>query len=183
MAGENISRIWYRSGVSLVSAACPSFRFVRVIPGFLGSLPVATGNAKSLNKLLILMVLPVGIEPTTSPLPRECSTTELRQRRLREKTRREIHEGRTNGKAGGRFGAEPARLLLDKSGAPSLHPQMDKDSRRASRKGSEKATRQQRLAEALRENLRRRKEQARAQERLGPPPQDKRGGARRDPPA
>src|SRR5262245_24335732 len=26
------------------------------------------------------MVLPVGIEPTTSPLPRECSTTELRQR-------------------------------------------------------------------------------------------------------
>ena len=25
------------------------------------------------------MVLPVGIEPTTSPLPRECSTTELRQ--------------------------------------------------------------------------------------------------------
>jgi hypothetical protein len=28
---------------------------------------------------LIEMVLPVGIEPTTSPLPRECSTTELRQ--------------------------------------------------------------------------------------------------------
>ena len=27
-----------------------------------------------------LVVLPVGIEPTTSPLPRECSTTELRQR-------------------------------------------------------------------------------------------------------
>ena len=26
------------------------------------------------------MVLPGGIEPTTSPLPRECSTTELRQR-------------------------------------------------------------------------------------------------------
>ena len=25
------------------------------------------------------VVLPVGIEPTTSPLPRECSTTELRQ--------------------------------------------------------------------------------------------------------
>ena len=29
------------------------------------------------------MVLPVGIEPTTSPLPRECSTTELRQRPAR----------------------------------------------------------------------------------------------------
>src|SRR5271166_5475654 len=26
-----------------------------------------------------VMVLPVGIEPTTSPLPRGCSTTELRQ--------------------------------------------------------------------------------------------------------
>ena len=26
------------------------------------------------------LVLPGGIEPTTSPLPRECSTTELRQR-------------------------------------------------------------------------------------------------------
>jgi hypothetical protein len=29
------------------------------------------------------LVLPVGIEPTTSPLPRECSTTELRQRPVR----------------------------------------------------------------------------------------------------
>ena len=29
-------------------------------------------------------MLPVGIEPTTSPLPRECSTTELRQRPGRE---------------------------------------------------------------------------------------------------
>ena len=30
------------------------------------------------------MVLPVRIELTTSPLPRECSTTELRQQRLRQ---------------------------------------------------------------------------------------------------
>jgi hypothetical protein len=33
-------------------------------------------------KILIWMVLPVRIELTTSPLPRECSTTELRQRAL-----------------------------------------------------------------------------------------------------
>src|SRR5262249_36521218 len=31
------------------------------------------------GKRLKNLVLPVGIEPTTSPLPRECSTTELRQ--------------------------------------------------------------------------------------------------------
>jgi hypothetical protein len=31
-------------------------------------------------------VLPVGIEPTTSPLPRECSTTELRQRSAYDKS-------------------------------------------------------------------------------------------------
>src|SRR5215831_4212559 len=37
-------------------------------------------NRKSLYFQRAWMVLPVGIEPTTSPLPRECSTTELRQR-------------------------------------------------------------------------------------------------------
>jgi hypothetical protein len=31
------------------------------------------------SNYLTSLVLPVGIEPTTSPLPRECSTTELRQ--------------------------------------------------------------------------------------------------------
>ncbi len=31
-----------------------------------------------------LVVLPVRIELTTSPLPRECSTTELRQRLARD---------------------------------------------------------------------------------------------------
>ena len=35
--------------------------------------------APSFLDYLQIVVLPVGIEPTTSPLPRECSTTELRQ--------------------------------------------------------------------------------------------------------
>jgi hypothetical protein len=42
------------------------------------------------------VVLPVGIEPTTSPLPRECSTTELRQHSGSEigsrRDRKAIHE-------------------------------------------------------------------------------------------
>ena len=37
-------------------------------------------NNGTRRKLLILLVLPEGIELSTSPLPRECSTTELRQR-------------------------------------------------------------------------------------------------------
>jgi hypothetical protein len=35
-------------------------------------------------KIPVFMVLPVRIELTTSPLPRGCSTTELRQRRAAE---------------------------------------------------------------------------------------------------
>ncbi len=43
-----------------------------------------------------LVVLPVRIELTTSPLPRECSTTELRQRLARDprKRRGPAHEER-----------------------------------------------------------------------------------------
>ena len=40
----------------------------------------AVRRAPSLDPKCPEVVLPVGIEPTTSPLPRECSTTELRQR-------------------------------------------------------------------------------------------------------
>ena len=42
------------------------------------------------------LVLPVGIEPTTSPLPRGCSTTELRQPPDRE-IGRAATEGNTPG--------------------------------------------------------------------------------------
>src|SRR6266478_1083852 len=43
-----------------------------------GHTPLVLPSAMS--EALERLVLPVGIEPTTSPLPRECSTTELRQR-------------------------------------------------------------------------------------------------------
>src|SRR5689334_20164736 len=42
------------------------------------------------------MVLPDRIELSTSPLPRECSTTELRQRRIKRggpRTRRKLPQG------------------------------------------------------------------------------------------
>jgi hypothetical protein len=43
----------------------------------------ASGN--NVHRLLLIeMVLPHRIELWTSPLPRECSTTELRQRRCHE---------------------------------------------------------------------------------------------------
>ena len=47
-----------------------------------------------------MLVLPVGIEPTTSPLPRGCSTTELRQRLASVFGRRKhIHDASDIGKA------------------------------------------------------------------------------------
>jgi hypothetical protein len=53
---------------------------------------------------------------------------------------------------------------------------MDDDSHRITRKSGERAAREERLAKALRDNLRRRKEQARAQEQLGPPQSKQRRG-------
>ena len=50
---------------------------------------------------IVSMVLPVGIEPTTSPLPRGCSTTELRQRLGLRPVPPEIHDAPVIGKAGG----------------------------------------------------------------------------------
>src|SRR3954470_4151823 len=57
------------------------------------------------------MVLRGGIEPTTSPLPRECSTTELPQRgasAMREPAREEI-------------GAREAPRVRPRRGAPARH--------------------------------------------------------------
>src|SRR4051795_4507404 len=43
----------------------------------------------ALRRAMMFLVLPVRIELTTSPLPRECSTTELRQRRAGCELRRD----------------------------------------------------------------------------------------------
>ena len=88
------------------------------------------------------MVLPVRIELTTSPLPRGCSTTELRQRAEREEkyppTRRFL--------ATALKVAQPSPVAERRENQHSKHD----------RKAREKA----RLAAALRENLKRRKAQA-----------------------
>lgn len=47
---------------------------------------------------------------------------------------------------------------------------MSEPAQPALRNGAKRAAREERLAKALRDNLRRRKEQARAQQRLGTPP-------------
>jgi hypothetical protein len=66
-----------------------------------GHLPVADKSHKCLKKL----VLPERIELSTSPLPRECSTTELRQRPVLRfspsGSRKQIHETPAVGKASG----------------------------------------------------------------------------------
>ena len=85
------------------------------------------------------MVLQERIELSTSPLPRECSTTELLQRypeRVLEKL------------------AVDAIGHLAKQGEKTRGPAMSK--------ADEKAIREQRLATKLRENLKRRKGQAKA---------------------
>ena len=100
------------------------------------------------------MVLPLRIELRTSPLPRECSTTELRQRR-------KVHgypipmrrETATGGPAPQGFGLpRPGAGLSDRAMADDRKP-VDRDSARAAQT--------ERLARALRENLKRRKAQAR----------------------
>ena len=107
------------------------------------------------------MVLPERIELSTSPLPRGCSTTELRQRRKERLggARRYTRPRRLTRKAArSSLGA----AMQDGRDTPHLTP-----ARRA-----EQAARDKRLAQALRDNLKRRKEQARAREDTKPEPSE-----------
>src|SRR5882724_5363439 len=88
------------------------------------------------------MVLPGRIELTTSPLPRGCSTTELRQ-----------HLRRTD--AGGTRPPKLARSLPYGRRRRNLVGMSEQPKQR------KKAAAQQRLATALRDNLKRRKAQTR----------------------
>jgi hypothetical protein len=114
------------------------------------------------------MVLPHRIELWTSPLPRECSTTELRQRRRR--AGREPGPAERRGKchtgvSGARIGDGPEGRNLqrglglctrDNSAAAAL-----RFGPMTQGKSSERERRAERLAAALKENLKRRKAQAR----------------------
>ena len=108
-----------------------------------------------------------GIELSTSPLPRECSTTELQQRRIGDAGRRGIPLAECGAQAGGpagggltRGGADRFSGIMDKArdDKPSAAPAV------TARAAAELAARRAREAAALRANLRRRKEQARARE-------------------
>ncbi len=108
-----------------------------------------------------------GIELSTSPLPRGCSTTELQQRRISDAGAAGIPPAvrgtQAAGLAGGGLtwgGADHFSTAMDKEteGKPSARPAV------TARAAAELAARRAREAAALRANLRRRKEQARARE-------------------
>src|SRR5215831_696 len=90
------------------------------------------------------MVLPVRIELTTSPLPRGCSTTELRQHQA-------VPDCGYRRGAGAKTGAILATRL----------PQAQPVGMSERPKQQKKQAAQRRLAAALRDNLKRRKAQAR----------------------
>ncbi len=102
------------------------------------------------------MVLLEGIELSTSPLPRECSTTELQQR------------AKARGGFIGclHFGRNPT--VIDTAATPPQISRVTEDPKpephltQAAAKA--KAAREARQAEALRANLRRRKAQARGRD-------------------
>ena len=75
------------------------------------------------------MVLPVRIELTTSPLPRECSTTELRQL-WRAARGQGIHDGprvRKARPASGEVGAQSAQYKANATQAESMEgPEFDR---------------------------------------------------------
>ena len=103
------------------------------------------------------MVLPVRIELTTSPLPRECSTTELRQRK------RAAWPGPRNAAETATRGRGVQGLRATAMGMPECAVEcgMDERNDRLSVRGGPRPARAERLAEALRANLKRRKAQAR----------------------
>ena len=108
-------------------------------------------------------MLPVRIELTASPLPRECSTTELRQR------------SPPAGVPMGISGALRRRGPIDSGSSRDCNPNLDagppghyigRIMGGPNRKpGAGKPDRAERLAEALRENLRKRKAQLRSRVR------------------
>src|SRR5579871_3311137 len=129
------------------------------------------------------MVLPHRIELWTSPLPRECSTTELRQREKTGGRRTGPAERRGKchtGVPGARIAGVPGRRNLPPAAAlapGTSHCCRAKTGAMTQGKASERERRSERLAEALKQNLRRRKTQARgraAEEAPEPAPADPR---------
>src|SRR5690606_5132608 len=109
------------------------------------SVPISVPMRKGTQtKCLILLVLPARIERATSPLPRECSTTELRQQ----------HAGRGQRRPYCHMAAAASSETPDRNRA--ILADMSGDQGDKAREAARKA-REERLAAALRANLRRRK--------------------------
>ena len=106
------------------------------------------------------MVLPEWIEHSTSPLPRGCSTTELRQRN----GRRPENLGRERGRitATSPPAVQGNARTLPAGGRRGYEWPMANDTGHG--KPPKKGGREARLAAALRENLRRRKAQVRGRD-------------------
>ena len=101
------------------------------------------------------MVLPEWIEHSTSPLPRGCSTTELRQQR-----RRGLRAGANAAETAISRAVDARQSRLAKSACRRIIAAMTRTGN-GDAKPVESTSRERRLAAALRENLRRRKAQAR----------------------
>ena len=119
------------------------------------------------------LVLPVRIELTTSPLPRECSTTELRQHNsgtttgeITLRSRRDpCHRGYAHAsELPRRLRSRPLHGSCHGSWHGSCHALSFRMAKlgKPGGKAAQHAARKARLAAALRENLKRRKQQARA---------------------
>ena len=121
------------------------------------------------------LVLPVRIELTTSPLPRECSTTEQRQRRPRRTDRLPWRYAQSGGKQRPRRGdvCHSGRLAARRMrGCPTTYhgsdaasrgdrPRMSTDDDKEAKRERAQRERQQRRAAELRANLKRRKARGR----------------------
>ena len=123
-----------------------------MISGLALSVVPSFGEHATLGKNSTKLVLPVRIELTTSPLPRGCSTTELRQRRATRFTEKLPRTPRSLPQ-GQKWRNHSEMTKRGQDDGPDDH----------------KAREQARLAAALRENLKRRKAQARGRATTGSP--------------
>ena len=128
-----------------VPADAPKDRSTRIAPSQKDRLDFKT-----------LELLPEGIELSTSPLPRGCSTTELRQRRDDQAARYSPRAG--GGASNPLDDAPPSAMVLPMAKDEPARP-------KSAISRSKQAARRQREAAALRANLRKRKDQARARDK------------------
>ena len=131
-------------------------------------------TSEARTKSLKMLVLRERIELSTSPLPMECSTTELPQPGTTRRGARRQGGGLVpwDARRGKRGLRDPARNGMD-HGMTANSPPESAPPAATNRAAERKRQQAERLASALRENLRRRKEQARV--RAGAPDPDPTG--------